>query len=104
MNPRNSFHKMYMVQLFKLFFCLLLFVLVSAFILGCAIPLNQTYIKARNPNEMKSKAFEICGFHYRVLSYEDDTAKIECLDEGEGCEYWVEGRSSSAHCNKLKKG
>ena len=34
---------------------------------------------ARNPEELKVHAFERCGRKYKVLAYEDDTVRIECL-------------------------
>ena len=37
------------------------------------------YVKARNPEELKVHAFERCGRNYKVLAYEDDTVRIECL-------------------------
>ena len=40
---------------------------------------SSFYIKARNYEELKVNAFEICGNKYRVLAYEEDTVRIECL-------------------------
>jgi hypothetical protein len=37
------------------------------------------YVKARNSEELKVHAFERCGRMYKVLAYEDDTVRIECL-------------------------
>ena len=37
------------------------------------------YVKARNSEELKVHAFERCGRKYKVLAYEDDTVRIECL-------------------------
>ena len=66
------------------------------------MPMKRFYVKAVNSEEMKKKAFENCGAHYNVLSYEDDTALIECLDEFLGCDIMAESRSSSHICNQLK--
>ena len=46
---------------------------------SCETRLTTFYVKARDPEELKISAFERCGRHYRVLGYEDDTARIECL-------------------------
>lgn len=40
---------------------------------------SSFYVKARNPEELKVHAFERCGRKYKVLAYEDDTVRIECL-------------------------
>ena len=40
---------------------------------------DYIYVKAGDSEELKIHAFERCGRHYRVLAYEDDTARIECL-------------------------
>ena len=47
---------------------------------SCETKLPVFYAKARNIEELKIHAFERCGREYRVLSYEEDTAKIECLE------------------------
>ena len=39
------------------------------------------YVKARTAEELKVHAFENCGRLYKVLSYEDDTARIKCLNQ-----------------------
>ena len=36
-------------------------------------------VKARNSEELRGHAFERCGRKYKVLAYEDDTVRIECL-------------------------
>ena len=46
---------------------------------SCETRLTTFYVKARDPEELKIHSFERCGRHYRVLAYEDDTARIECL-------------------------
>ena len=46
---------------------------------SCETRLTAFYVKARNPEEIKIHAFERCGRDYRVLAYEDETARIECL-------------------------
>ena len=46
---------------------------------GCETKLPSFYVKARNAEELKIHAFERCGRHYRVITYEEDTARIECL-------------------------
>ena len=48
---------------------------------ACETKLPVFYVKARNTEELKIHAFERCGRHYRVLSYEEDTARIECLEK-----------------------
>ena len=40
---------------------------------------SSFYVKARNPEELKVHAFERCGRKNKVLAYEDDTVRIECL-------------------------
>ncbi len=55
-----------------LFICIL-------FNTACESTLKEKYVKARTPEELKIHAFESCGRQYRVLSYEDDTARIKCL-------------------------
>ena len=52
-----------------------------SFAAACEIKLQEIYIKARTVEELKIHAFEICGRHYKVLSYEDDTALIKCLKQ-----------------------
>jgi hypothetical protein len=46
---------------------------------SCETRLTTFYVKAGDPEELKIHAFERCGKNYRVLAYEDDTARIECL-------------------------
>ena len=46
---------------------------------SCETKLTTFYVKAENSEELKIHAFERCGRHYRVLAYEDDTARIECM-------------------------
>ena len=46
---------------------------------SCETRLTIFYVKARDSEELKISAFERCGRHYRVLAYEEDTARIECL-------------------------
>ena len=48
---------------------------------SCETKLAVFYVKARNTEELKIHAFERCGRHYQVLSYEEDTARIECLEK-----------------------
>ena len=48
---------------------------------ACETKLPVFYVKSRNTEELKIHAFERCGRHYRVLSYEEDTARIECLEK-----------------------
>ena len=47
---------------------------------ACEKKLPVFYVKARNTEELKIHAFELCGRHYRILSYEEDTVRIECLE------------------------
>ncbi len=51
------------------------------FVSACQTKLNELYVKARTAEELKIHAFESCGRHYKVLSYEDDTARIKCLKQ-----------------------
>ena len=55
---------------------LFLFILFTA---ACESKLKEMYVKARTAEEFKINAFENCGRHFKVLSYEDDTARIKCL-------------------------
>ena len=47
-------------------------------LLGCEEP-TWRYLKTRSPEELKTGAYDLCGRDYKVLSYEDDTALVECL-------------------------
>ena len=49
--------------------------------LNCACETSNSYfyVKARKPEELKINAFERCGKKYKVIAYEDDTVRIECL-------------------------
>ena len=49
--------------------------------IACETKLKEMYVKARTSEELKINAFESCGRHYKVLSYEDDTARIKCLKQ-----------------------
>ncbi len=60
-----------------LFFCLALALLMGA----CGKQLPVFYTKARSSEEIKQSAFKRCGANYHIQSYEDDTAKIECLEQ-----------------------
>ena len=51
------------------------------FTAACEIKLKEKYVKARTAEELKIHAFESCGRHYKVLSYEGDTARIKCLEQ-----------------------
>ena len=57
-----------------LFICIL-------FTSACETKLKEMYVKARTAEELKINAFENCGRQYKVLSYEDDTARIRCLKQ-----------------------
>ncbi len=46
---------------------------------SCETRLTTFYVKVGKSEELKIQAFERCVRHYRVLAYEDDTARIECL-------------------------
>jgi len=46
--------------------------------LACATQKNNFYIKARNNEEVKIGAFEICGRDFKILAYEEDTALVSC--------------------------
>ena len=54
---------------------------------SCETRLTAFYVKARNPEEIKIHAFERCGRHYRVLAYEDETARIVCLKKTDNREF-----------------
>ena len=51
------------------------------FVAACENKLKDIYVKARTAEELKIHAFENCGRFYKVLSYEDDTARIKCLKQ-----------------------
>ncbi|SVC47466.1 uncharacterized protein METZ01_LOCUS300320 [marine metagenome] len=55
------------------------FVVCILFAVACETKLKEIYVKARTAEELKIHAFESCGRDYKVLSYEDDTARIKCL-------------------------
>ena len=57
---------------------LFVFILFTA---ACETKLKEIYVKARTAEELKINAFESCGRQYKVLSYEDDTARIKCLKQ-----------------------
>ena len=44
----------------------------------CGTKKNSFYIKARNNEEVKIGAFEICGRDFKILAFEEDTALIIC--------------------------
>ena len=49
------------------------------FIVSCATHKKTFYIKARNNEEVKIGAFEICGRNYKIVALEEDTALIACI-------------------------
>ena len=102
MCPSNRFQSFSAARFIQLKSLILLLLLVCSFFTGCETSVKRFYVKAVNTEEMKRNAFENCGAHYNVLSYEDDTALIECLDEFLGCDFMSESRSSSSICNQLK--
>ena len=57
-----------------LFICIL-------FTTACETKFKEMYVKARTAEELKINAFENCGRHYKVLLYEEDTARIQCLKQ-----------------------
>jgi len=57
------------------------FFICILFVVACETKLKEVYVKARNAEELKIHAFENCGRLYKVLSYEDDTARIKCLKQ-----------------------
>ena len=57
------------------------FFICILFAVACETKLKEIYVKARNAEELKIRAFENCGRLYKVLSYEDDTARIKCLKQ-----------------------
>ena len=57
-----------------LFLCIL-------FTIACETKFKEMYVKARTAEELNINAFENCGRHYKVLLYEDDTARIKCLKQ-----------------------
>ena len=44
----------------------------------CSTKKKNFYIKARNNEEVKIGAFEICGRNYKIVAFEEDTALIAC--------------------------
>jgi len=54
------------------------FLIYILFTVACETKLKEIYVKARTEEELKIHAFENCGRLYKVLSYEDDTARIKC--------------------------
>ena len=102
MCPSNRFQSFPALGFIKCKSLMSLLILVCSFSTGCETLAKRFYVKAVNSEEMKRKAFENCGAHYNVLSYEDDTALIECLDEFLGCDLMSESRSSSSICNQIK--
>ena len=60
-----------MYYLFFLFFIIFLFT-------GCTKK-EPFYIKARNKEEVKIGAFEICGRDFKILTFEEDTALVACI-------------------------
>ena len=58
------------------------FFICILFAVACETKLKEIFVKARTAEELKIHAFENCGRLYKVLSYEDDTARIKCLKQG----------------------
>ena len=54
------------------------FLISIIFITQCSLKKNSFYIKARNNEEVKIGAFEICGRNYKIVAFEEDTALIAC--------------------------
>ena len=57
------------------------FFICILFAVACETKLKEIYVKARNAEELKIHAFENCGRLYKVISYEDDTARRKCLKQ-----------------------
>ena len=57
------------------------FFICILFVVACETKLKEVYVKARTAEELKVNAFEKCGRLYKVISYEDDTARIKCLKQ-----------------------
>ena len=57
------------------------FFICILYAVACETKLKEIYVKARTAEELKIHAFENCGRLYKVLSYEDDTARIKCLKQ-----------------------
>ena len=57
---------------------LFVFIFIAA---SCETKLKEIYVKARTAEELMINAFEICGRRYKVISYENDTALIQCLKQ-----------------------
>ena len=57
------------------------FFICILFAVACEIKSKEIYVKARTAEELKINAFENCGRPYKVLYYEDDTARIKCLKQ-----------------------
>ena len=60
-------------SIYKTFF--LIFITMN---IQCSTKKKKFYIKARNNEEVKIGAFEICGRNYKILAFEEDTALIAC--------------------------
>lgn len=60
-------------NIYKTFF--LIFITMN---IQCSTKKKFFYIKARNNEEVKIGAFEICGRNYKILAFEEDTALIAC--------------------------
>jgi len=56
----------------------LAFLFLIMFFVACTTPKKTFYIKARNNEEVKTGAFEICGRDFKILTYEEDTVLVSC--------------------------
>ena len=61
-------------KMYKLFYLFLILLIVT-----CTTTKKTFFIKARNNEEVKIGAFEICGRNFEILSYEEDTALVACI-------------------------
>ena len=64
----------------KFKFPLFFFLSGTTVIAACATDLPVFYTKATSPEAIKTSASNRCGQNYHILTYEDDTALIQCLD------------------------
>ena len=55
------------------------FLISIIFFTQCSTKKHSFYIKARNNEEIKIGAFEICGRNYKIVAFEEDTALIACI-------------------------
>ena len=70
----SNFKKKFNIKTNHVVICFLFLFKISA----CATKSDYFYVKSRNPEELKIKAFEICGRNFEAVKYEEDTVIIKC--------------------------